>query len=101
MYVVELFLPLARGDGSPVAPGEIEGIVAGMADRFGGATAFTRAPAEGLWKAAEELERDRIVIIEVMVDKIDNTWWSGYRARLEAEFQQQEILIRSHNCDQL
>ena len=71
MFVVELFLPLARGDGMPVASAEIEGIVAGMADRFGGATAFTRSPAEGLWKEADEVEHDRIVIVEVMVEEID------------------------------
>jgi hypothetical protein len=47
------------------------------------------------------LERDRIVIVEVMVDKIDSDWWSGYRGRLEAEFAQQEILIRSYSCEQL
>ena len=101
MFLVELFLPLARGDGSPIAFGEIEGIVAGMADRFGGATAFTRSPAEGLWKETDDIERDRIVIIEVMVDEIDPAWWSVYRLRLEGEFQQKEILIRSIRCEQL
>jgi hypothetical protein len=66
-----------------------------MADRFGGATAFTRTPATGLWKDANGVERDRLVIVEVMVEELDAAWWRGYRSRLEREFQQERILIRA------
>ena len=67
-----------------------------MADRFGGATAFTREPAEGLWKeAGEAIQRDDIVIIEVMVEEIDEQWWRDYRTRLEEDFSQEHILIRA------
>ena len=73
----------------------------GLADRFGGATAFTRSPAEGLWKEADDVEHDRMVIVEVMVEEIDKPWWSAYRSRLEQEFQQKEILIRATQCQNL
>jgi hypothetical protein len=48
MHIVEVFLPLDIGKGVPVPRETIEDLVAGLADRFGGDTAFTRAPAEGL-----------------------------------------------------
>lgn len=46
MFLIELFLPLKRGDGTSVSQQEIEVIIAGLTDRFGGATAFTQSPAE-------------------------------------------------------
>lgn len=101
MYVVEIFMPLETGKRQAISPHIIEGIVAGLAERFGGATAFTRSPADGLWKQEEEIERDQIVIVEVMVSELDERWWSDYRRRLEAEFQQDEVLIRASSCRKL
>lgn len=101
MYVVELFLPVARGNGDPVDIGEIEDVIARMADRFGGATAFIRSPAEGLWKDADEVERDRIIIIEVMVTELDIHWWGECRSRLEEQFQQEKILLRATRSQSL
>lgn len=101
MYVVEILLPLKTGRGAPIPPDVIEGIVAGLADRFGGATAFTRAPAEGLWKQDDDVERDQIVIVEVMVADVDERWWNDYRRRLEIEFEQDEVLIRASSCRKL
>ena len=101
MYVVELFLPVARGNGDPVEISEIEDLIARMADRFGGATAFIRSPAEGLWKDADEVERDRIVIIEVMVTELDIHWWGECRSRLEEQFQQEKILLRATRSQSL
>jgi hypothetical protein len=98
MNIIEIFLPLDTGAGAAVALETIEGLVAGLADRFGGATAFTREPAEGLWKSATAMQRDRIIIVEVMVEEIDEAWWQDYRKRLETEFAQEEIMIRVTPC---
>lgn len=98
MQIVEVFLPLDTGSGVPVDTDVIDGIVGGLADRFGGATAFARSPAEGLWKQQSEVQRDRIVIIEVMVEAIDETWWKEYRARLETELEQEQVVIRVTPC---
>lgn len=98
MQTVEVFLPLDTGSCVPIDPGVIEGLIGGLADRFGGATAFTRAPAEGLWKETGSIEKDRIVIIEVMVDELNEAWWKTYRSRLEAEFDQDEVMIRVTPC---
>jgi hypothetical protein len=96
--VVEIFLPLDTRTGRPIDLEVIEGIVKGLADRFGGATAYTREPAEGLWKRAMSIERDRIIIVEVLVDEIDEVWWHDYRRKLEAEFEQDKVLIRVTPC---
>ena len=98
MHLVELFLPCDRGDGSPVPDSEMQQIVADLAERFGGATAFTRAPAKGLWKTPAAVEEDRIVIIEVMVDDLDMPWWRQYRRQLEGQLQQKHVLIRATLC---
>ena len=98
MEIVEVFLPLDTGNGTPIAGEIIEGLVGGLADRFGGATAFTRAPADGLWKQAGTIKMDRILIIEVMVNDLDEQWWTDYRKKLEDEFEQDEIMIRVTAC---
>lgn len=101
MNVIEVFLPLDRGNGMPVEGEQIEAIVKGLADRFGGATAFTREPADGLWKRSSTIEHDRIIIVELMVNDVDETWWKNYRARLQKEFEQDEILIRVTACSRI
>jgi len=98
MQIVEIFLPLDAGKGVPVEPDVIEGIVKGLADRFGGATAFTREPAAGLWKREMSLERDRIVVVEVLVENLDEDWWLRYRSQLEAALDQERVLIRVTAC---
>ena len=98
MHLIELFLPCDRGDGTPVGEDELQEVVASLADRFGGATAFTRTPAQGLWKSATAVEEDRIVNVEVMVEDLDMPWWRNYRAALEKQLQQQHVLIRATLC---
>lgn len=98
MNVIEVFLPLDTGHRDPIPPETIEGLIAGLSDRFGGATAYTREPAEGLWKRASTIERDRIIVVEVMVEQLDELWWSDYRRRLESEFAQERVLIRVTAC---
>ena len=64
-----------------------------LADHFGGVTAFLRAPAVGLWKEAEELNRDEVVMFEVLSKSLDQEWWRSYREALEDKFRQEEILV--------
>lgn len=101
MQLVEVFLPLDTGRGDPVGPEAIERIVGDLAERFGGATAFTRAPADGLWKQGATIQKDRVIIVEVLVEEIDDAWWKAYRGRLEAELAQEEVMIRATPCRKL
>lgn len=70
-------------------------------DRFGGLTAFTRSPAEGLWDEGGGRSRDEIVIFEVMADALDRSWWRDYRAVLKRRFRQDEIVVRALEVERL
>jgi streptogramin lyase len=47
------------------------------------------------------VERDDIVVYEVMVDDLDRAWWSTYRAGLEQRFGQEEIAVRALAAEKL
>jgi len=63
MYVTEIFLPLYDNEGRAFARGEFDRARRELTDRFGGVTAFTRSPAEGVWKEGGEETRDQITSI--------------------------------------
>ena len=95
MYLIQILLPLYDNSGAPL-PHELFGTVRGeLARAFGGLTAFTRAPAEGLWRDEGETRRDDIVIFEVMTERLDEGWWRSYRGELERRFRQEMIVIRA------
>jgi len=96
MHLVQLFLPLYDNEGEPL-PRELHARVRReLVERFGGLTAYTRAPARGLWQEDEgEPVRDDLVIYEVMTDALDADWWSGYRADLEGRFRQEALVVRA------
>jgi hypothetical protein len=95
MHLIQILLPLYDNDGEPLPDRLYAGVREELSQRFGGLTAFTRAPAEGLWKDAGETKRDDIVVFEVMVEAVDAAWWRSYRRRLEQAFRQDAIVIRA------
>ena len=102
MHVIEIFLPLKRNDGSDQPRRLFGDVRTELVGKFGGLTAFTRAPAEGLWESGDgEVDRDSIVIFEVMADALDRDWWRGFRQRLERLFEQDEIVIRARPSERL
>lgn len=101
MHVIEILLPLRDNEGRPFGPELYGEVRCELVERFGGLTAFTRSPAEGLWAEGGETARDEIVIFEVMADKLEREWWAGYRAGLEQRFAQDVILIRAGEVTQL
>jgi hypothetical protein len=100
-YVVEIFLPLKRNDGSDQPRALFGEVRRELVQKFGGLTAFTRAPAEGLWDDGSAVDRDQILIFEVMADALDRDWWRDYRARLEQRFDQDEVVIRASAVERL
>jgi hypothetical protein len=66
-----------------------------LARKAGGVTAYMRAPAKGLWrKRGARLERDYIVVYEVMVKSLRRREWRMRRKDLERTFRQDEMVIR-------
>ena len=86
MHLVTLLLPIYD-----------EEVAHELTERFGGVTAYARAPAKGLWKETPEhgTTHDDIVVYEVMVEQLDAGWWGTYRRQLEAHFRQDEIVMRA------
>ena len=95
MYLVQLLLPLFDNEGEALPAEHCRAVMAELTERFGGLTAFTRAPAEGAWREADQPTRhDDIIVIEVMVDALDRPWWTHYRQKLERLLRQRMIVIR-------
>ena len=96
MYLIQILLPLEGADGVPIARSTFQQVAAELRAAFGGLTAYTRAPATGLWESPDgSTARDEIVIVEVMAAGLDRTWWTAYRADLERRFAQQEMVVRA------
>lgn len=74
MYLIEILLPVSDKEGRPFAAGFYQNLRDELTERYGGVTAFTRAPAEGETKASCGKVHDDIVVFEVMADKIDRAW---------------------------
>ncbi len=103
MYLVQILLPLRANDGSPFPAAHYRTVRDELTERFGGMTAYTRAPAEGRWKDADDegVTRDEIVIFEVMTDALDRAWWRQYRAELEGRFAQDALVVRATALEML
>lgn len=96
MYLVQILLPVYDNDGHPFEPVDYVQLRSELADRFGGVTAYTRAPARGVWKDdTGGTTRDDIVIFEVMIKELDRKWWTGFRKDLERRFRQESVIVRA------
>jgi hypothetical protein len=94
MYLVQILLPLRDNAGKPLKRQVYQDIQHELTQRFKGLTAYSRAPAEGLWKPRQGTRRDQIIVYEVMVSSFEKVWWRRYQARLEKLMRQESIVIR-------
>jgi hypothetical protein len=102
LHLVQILLPLYDPQGERF-PRELYGRVKDeLTEKFGGLTAYARAPAEGLWEAPHGgTQRDDIVVYEVMAEELDASWWEDYRRTLEERFRQRELVVRAHAISRL
>lgn len=101
MHLIEIFLPLADNQGRAFSKEKYTEVREALTKAFGGVTAFTRSPAEGVVREGGENVHDDIVIFEVMTEKLDRERWATYRKALAKEFDQDEILIRATASERL
>ena len=102
MFLVQMLLPLYDNGGRRVPHERFAQLREELTQRFGGVTAFLRSPAQGTWK--EEgggVDRDEVVMCEVMVERLDHDWWDGYRRKLESQFGQRELVVRALHAERL
>lgn len=104
IHLVQILLPLRDPDGAPFPRAALDRVRDELTERFGGATAYLRAPALGAWKDEDEggrVERDEIVIVEVMAESLDREWWGQYREELRRRFRQEELVVRATEWERL
>ena len=99
MVLIQLLLPTTGAtpaDGlAPLAETRRE-----LAEHFTGLTAYLRSPAKGLWTAPDgHTEQDDVVMVEVVTDSFDRSWWRTYAATLAARFGQESIHVRAVPVD--
>ena len=84
MHLIEIFLPLRDNEGSPFAASNYADIRNTLTEKFGGLTAFSRAPADGAEKEHGRERHDELIVIEIMTDALERDWWSAYRQESNA-----------------
>jgi hypothetical protein len=117
VHLIQILLPLGRNDGARQSERLFQSVRDELVARFGGLTAYTRAPAVGLWvdgqappagnegtgptpvQRTPRAEKDELVIVEVMAHQLDRAWWTDFRRRLEGSFEQQQIVVRALPID--
>lgn len=101
MYVVQLLLPLFDNEGRRFPNAVMAEIRESLVSRFGGVTAFSRTPAEGVWSNDGRRVHDDIILVEVMATSLDRAWWREFRRQMEGKLRQEAIIVRAHEVDQL
>lgn len=102
MHLVQLLIPVYDRQGARFPQGHYDALARELTERFGGLTAYVRAPAAGLWEESSgATRRDDIVVYEVMVESLEPDWWAKYRRELEARFDQDEMVVRAHESRRL
>lgn len=92
---IEIFVPIFDSRGNRFSETIYRRIKKKLTEDFGGVTAYTQMPADGIWKDKKDREiKDQIVIYEVMVSKIDKSYWKAYKQKLQELFEQQDLVIR-------
>jgi hypothetical protein len=101
-HLIQILLPTQTRNGAAVAAEQFARVRVELTERFGGVTAYSRSPATGLWKRDDEaIERDQVIMVEVVVDVFDRDWWTAYREQLEARFGQEEVHARAMAVEQI
>ncbi len=102
MHLVQIFLPLYDRHGHAFPRERFDALRTGLTELFGGVTAFVRSPALGAWEdEGGRVQRDEVVLFEVMVSQLDHGWWAAYRQQLERDFDQDEVLVRAMGVEKL
>lgn len=95
-WLVQILLPLYDNNGARFGEAPFARTREELLERFGGITAYQRAPARGLWKTDDgEVAKDDVAVFEVMAPDLDRPWWMQYRRTLEQRFRQEAIIIRA------
>jgi hypothetical protein len=96
LYLIQMLLPRNGSDGKPLDDSVFAQTRTELVEAFEGVTAYLRSPAQGAWIAPDgRVERDDVVMVEVVTAAFDRAWWGAYAATLARRFRQEAIHIRA------
>ncbi|MBW9117650.1 hypothetical protein JNB88_28930 [Rhizobium cauense] len=96
-YLVQILLPISE---QRHMAQQLSAIKEELTERFGGVTMYINA-AEGLWDDGDDVQQDRIAVVEVMAPAIHRPWWKAYKYQLQSTFDQDEVVIRTAFIDRI
>ena len=98
MVLIQMLLPTRSREGSAFPDDLMRRTREELVERFGGLTAYTRAPATGVWTSSEGgVEVDSVVMIEVLSQDFEKAWWRSYAETLKERFRQESIHVRAND----
>ena len=101
MHLIQLLMPIADNAGHPYSLEFWTILNRTLTAQFGGVTVYSRSPAKGQWIDSSHIERDDVVVVEVMTEVLDRGWWASFRRSLEREMGQKELVIRAQFIERL
>ena len=101
MHLIQILLPVRDNEGKPFGPHPFEEVAWQLSKKFGGITAYNRAPAEGRWETSGKTQHDDVLVVEVMVAALDMPWWRNFRTDLETTFRQTQVIVRAQTIELL
>ena len=97
MYLIQVLLPRTSDKDNDARFAHTR---AELVEAFDGVTAYLRSPAQGAWTAPDgRVERDDVVMVEVLIETFDRDWWRAYAGKLARRFDQEAIHIRALHAD--
>lgn len=94
-HLVQILLPKETGAGQPVSQKWFDAFMKELTDKFGGRDELFASTGTRPVAKRGATEKDRIAVVEVMVEQIDPAFWRSLRETLERELSQEEIIIRA------
>jgi inorganic pyrophosphatase len=93
--LIQIFLPVVDENGSPFPNRFFVQVKNKLSEKFDGLSVYTHALAEGYWKnERSSLEKDKLLVYEVMANEVDLNYWKNFRTSLEKQFKQELIVVR-------
>jgi hypothetical protein len=79
MKLIEVFLPLTDNSHWKIGDRHFKALNDELINKFGGLTIHSRSPAQGFYQSDGTVTHDDLVVLEIMTDQIDRSWWSDFR----------------------
>ena len=99
---IEILLPVYDNEGIALPTIEFAWVREILANAFGGVTFFPPPASRRIVEAGRrKSKRDQIVVIAVLVENMDRSWWERFRGDLERRFRQKVVVVTATTVEVL